>query len=180
MNKISAVYKITNTITGDFYIGSSKNVKHRWAAHKCPSTWNKCKNNPLYLDMKKYGLDKFSFQILEQVEIASLKEAEQRFIEILKPVYNSNRADGWDIKRYKETIRNYQKSDKGKESHKKSQNKYNKSDKCKKSKRKYNNQLCFYYGETITLNALTKRFWSEGISNPTAKAKKYLLGGCND
>lgn len=27
MNKISAVYKITNTVTGDFYIGSSKNAK---------------------------------------------------------------------------------------------------------------------------------------------------------
>ena len=33
MNKISAVYKITNTITGDFYIGSSKNVKKRWTNH---------------------------------------------------------------------------------------------------------------------------------------------------
>ena len=27
--KICAVYKITNTITGDFYIGSSKDVKKR-------------------------------------------------------------------------------------------------------------------------------------------------------
>lgn len=34
MNKISAVYKITNTITNDFYIGSSKNVKVRWIDHK--------------------------------------------------------------------------------------------------------------------------------------------------
>ena len=33
--KTSAVYKITNTITGDFYIGSSKDVKRRWAVHKC-------------------------------------------------------------------------------------------------------------------------------------------------
>ena len=32
---ICAVYKIINTITGDFYIGSSKNVKKRWAEHKC-------------------------------------------------------------------------------------------------------------------------------------------------
>ena len=43
MEKISAVYKITNKITGDFYIGSSKDVKIRWAHHKCKSTW---KNNP--------------------------------------------------------------------------------------------------------------------------------------
>ena len=38
--KISAVYKITNTVTNDFYIGSSKDVKLRWAVHKCHSTWN--------------------------------------------------------------------------------------------------------------------------------------------
>ena len=29
MKKISGVYKITNTVTGDFYIGSSKDVKDR-------------------------------------------------------------------------------------------------------------------------------------------------------
>lgn len=34
--KISAVYKIVNEVTGDFYIGSSKNVKNRWADHKKP------------------------------------------------------------------------------------------------------------------------------------------------
>ena len=27
MNKISGVYKITNTVTGEFYIGSSKNIE---------------------------------------------------------------------------------------------------------------------------------------------------------
>lgn len=37
MNKISAVYKIVNKVTGDFYIGSSKDVKRRWIQHKCPS-----------------------------------------------------------------------------------------------------------------------------------------------
>lgn len=35
-DKISGVYKITNKITGDFYIGSSKNIKRRWYSHKCP------------------------------------------------------------------------------------------------------------------------------------------------
>lgn len=74
MNKIIGVYKITNTITNDFQIGSSKNIKRRWAYHKCPSTWNEYPNNQLYLDMQKYGLDKFSFEILEEVEVDSLKK----------------------------------------------------------------------------------------------------------
>ena len=171
MEKISAVYKITNAITGDFYIGSSKDVKRRWAAHKCPSRWKQYPNNPMYQDMQKYGVDNFEFQIIAEVEEDKLKEKEQEFIETLKPIYNSNRANGWDIERYKE----YQKSDKGKES----QKKYQKSDKGKeshrKSQNKYNNQLCCYNCETLTLNALSSRFWSQGIEHPTQEAKKYLL-----
>ena len=83
--KISAVYKITNTVTGDFYIGSSKNIKHRWAHHKWPSTWKKYPNKQLYQDMKRYGTDKFAFEILAEVEADKLKEKEQEFIETLKP-----------------------------------------------------------------------------------------------
>ena len=152
--KIIGVYKITNTITGDFYIGSSKDVKKRLAVHKCQSTWNECPNNPMYLDMRKYGVDKFEFQVLEEVEESFLKEKEQYFIETLKPTYNSIRANGWDIERYK---------------------KYEKSDKYKKSHKEYQDQLCFYNNETLTLNALRMRFRSQGIINPTQEAKKYLI-----
>ena len=171
MNKISAVYKITNTVTGDFYVGSSKNVKSRWTSHKCPSVWNRYPNKQLYLDMNKYGLDKFSFQILEEVELEQLKETEQKFIETLKPTYNRNRADGRDIERYKDYQKEY-----GKE--------YRKTDKCKDYQKQYQleyeNQLCLYNSETLTLHALYQRFRSQGITHPTAEAKKYLIGGNDD
>ena len=186
--KISGVYKITNTATGDFYIGSSKNVKSRWANHKSKSTWKKHPNNPLYLNMQKYGLDKFDFQILEEVEPDSLKEREQWFIELLKPTYNSNRANGWDVDRYKEYQKEYHKSDKWKEYQKSDKCKkyqkeymkeYQKSDKYKETQRKannkYYNQLCLYNGEIITLNTLRARFRRSGIEHPTIEAKKYLL-----
>ena len=167
MNKISAVYKITNTITGDFYVGSSKDVKLRWACHKCTSTWKKCPSNPMYLDMQKYSLDKFSFQILEEVEIEQLKEVEQQFIETLKPTYNRNRADGWDVERYKEWQEEYRKTDKSKEYQKQYQ-------------LEYENQLCSYNGKTLTLNALRSRFRKAGITHPVIEAKKYLIGGDDD
>ena len=166
MQKISAVYKITNTITGDFYIGSSKDVKQRWAHHKIPSMWNRYSNNPMYQDMIKYGVDKFVFQILAEVEEGSLKVIEQQFIEKLQPAYNNYNAKGVDFERQKET-------------HRKSDNKYKKTDKYKesnrKSNKKYNNQLCFYNGETLTLNALRCRFLRRGIDHPNIEAKKYLL-----
>ena len=164
--KICGIYKITNTITGDFYIGSSNDVKQRWAQHKCKSTWKNCPNNQMYLDMKKYGLDNFDFKILEEVESESLKETEQQFIETLKPTYNSNRANGWDIERYKEYQKKYQK-------------KYHKSDKCKESHKKacnkYDNQLCCYNGETLTLCALRMRFKRQGVEHPQIEAKKYII-----
>ena len=162
MEKISAVYKITNTVTNDFYIGSSKNIKHRWTDHKCPSKWNEHPNNPMYLDMRKYGVDKFVFEILEVVEEGSLKETEQEFIETLKPTYNQMNANGLDFERCKKYQKKYQKE-------------YQKSDKYKKYQKEYQSQLCRYNDETLTLQALSMRFRRQGISNPTQEAKKYLL-----
>ena len=147
--EICGIYKITNAITGDFYIGSSKDVKRRWASHKWKSSWNDYPNNQLYLDMKRYGTDNFVLEILEEVEIDKLKEMEQHYIETLKPTYNNYNAKGWDIERRKETNRKYD--------------------------NKYNNQLCIYNGETLTLRALSMRFWRAGIPHPVLEAKKYLL-----
>ena len=192
MKIISGIYKITNTITGDFYIGSSKNVKRRWREHRCKSSWKKYSNNPLYLDMKKYGLDKFELEILEEVEIDKLKEKEQEFIETLKPTYNNINAKGHDVERYKQyykeyqktdKFKEYQKSDKYQESHRKASNKYQKSDKGKKYQKEYQkkynkeykHQLCFYNGETLTLQALSARFKRRGFDHPVLEAKKYLL-----
>ena len=164
---ISGIYRITNTITGDFYIGSSKDVKQRWASHKCQSTWNKHPNNSMYLDMRKYGVDNFEFQVIEVVESDSLKETEQQFIELLKPTYNSNNAKGLDIERLKKYKKEYRKSDKCKE--------YEKSDKRKESKKKHDNQLCSYNGETIPRATLAKRFYRAGIKHPIVEANKYLV-----
>lgn len=152
MEKVCIVYKFTNTITGDFYIGSRKNVKLRLAEHKRQSVWIAIPNDQMYQDIQKYGEDKFDFEILEILEVAEadkLKEVEQEFIETLKPAYNQMNPKDLDI-------------DKHKESQKKAQN-------------KYNNQLCFYNGETITLAALYQRFRRAGIEHPTAQAKKYLV-----
>lgn len=154
MEKVCIVYKFTNTITGDFYIGSRKNVKLRLVEHKRQSVWIAIPNDQLYQDIQKYGVDKFSFEILAEVEAEQLKETKQKFIETLKPTYNSNRVNGWDIERRKEYNKEYIKE--------------------------YNNQLCSYNGKTLTLCALSMRFQRAGIEHPVKEAKKYLIGGCND
>ena len=157
MKKICIVYKFTNTVTGDFYIGSRNNIKKSLANHKY-QVWISIPNDKMYQDIQKYGDDNFVLEVLEVVEPEQLKEVEQKFIETLKPTYNQMNEKDLNVERRKE----YQKTEKGKESQKKAVN-------------KYQNQLCSYNGETITLNALSARFRRKGISNPFAEAKKYLL-----
>ena len=184
MGKISAVYKIVNTVTGDFYIGSSVNVMRRWREHRKPSTWKFKANSPLYQDMQEYGLDCFSFEILKEVKLENLRQEEQEFIELLKPTYNDRRAKGLDTERVKSTLREYSQSDKGKARIKKynqsdkgkaRNKKYNQSDKGKARIKKYDNKLCSYNGETLTLSALSRRFYRAGIPHATLEAKKYLV-----
>ena len=172
---ISGIYRIINTITGDFYIGSSKDIKRRWAEHKCKSKWNKQPNSQLYQDMQKYGIDKFVFEVLEVVEESFLKEKEQYFIETLKPTYNNYNANGLDIERRKEHQKEYDKEYQKSDKYKKYQKDYQKSDKYKEYKKEYESQLCCYNGETLTLAALRTRFLRKGLSNPTLEAKKYLV-----
>lgn len=177
--RICGVYKIENTITEDFYIGSSRNIKNRWWCHKSPSTWKHLPNSPMYKDMQKYGVRNFKLIILCEVEPKQLAIMEQKMIEKLCPTYNSNYAKGQNIERRKKRQKEYQKTDRYRES----QRKNRKSDKGKeynrkqarKDMKKYNNQLCFYNGETLTLNALSARFRKAGIEHPTLEAKKYLI-----
>lgn len=67
------IYKITNNLNGKSYIGQSVDIKRRWNEHKRNIGSNK---NPMYLDFEKYGLDNFSFEILEECEITKLDERE--------------------------------------------------------------------------------------------------------
>lgn len=162
MTKISAVYKIINTVTNDCYVGSSKDVMRRWKDHKCPSRWKEHPNNQLYKDFQKYGIDKFRFQMLCPVEPEHLKDVEQELIDMMEPAYNSVNAKGLDVEKVKEYQGKYNQSEKGKETRRKYQ-------------MKYKHQLCCYNGETLTLNALLRRFQRSGVEHPAIEAKKYLL-----
>ena len=163
-NKIAGIYKITNIITGDFYIGSSKDIKLRWYIHKTPYTIKQHPNVKLYKAMAQYGRDNFTIEVIEETN--NLREREQYWIEYLKPVYNDRHADGYNIERKKESMR-------------RASRKYHRTHKCSAEtlakKRAYRSRLCLYNGETLTLNALNLRFRRQGIVNPMLEAKKYLI-----
>ena len=168
---ISAVYQIKNKVTGERYVGSSKDVYARWANHKCTSVWNSNPNRRLYQDFQKYGIENFMFAILAPVEEEHLRKVEQEFIDMLKPEYNSNRANGWDVERYKATHKAYEQTEEYKESKKA----YRQTEKAKATMKAYTSRLCNYKGETLTLSALGNRFRKAGITHPILEAKKYLI-----
>ena len=62
----SGIYKITNEVTGKFYIGSSKDIDQRIAEHKMMLNNNKHVNVILQRSWNKHGREKFSFTVLEE------------------------------------------------------------------------------------------------------------------
>lgn len=85
--KVSGVYKITNKITGDFYIGSSVKVVNRLSNHfnrEC----RKFPDKPFYRDIIKYGFENFKVELLEECEKNELIERELYYYNKLKPTYN--------------------------------------------------------------------------------------------
>ena len=104
------IYQITNNITSDFYIGKSNNPKDRFYKHKYNAKNNKSQAF-LYRAMRKYGVDNFSFTILEEVENQeNLNCREVYWIEKLSPRYNMTKGgDGGDTSNspnYKLAIKN--------------------------------------------------------------------------
>lgn len=61
------VYRITNTITGKVYIGSTKYTKeYRWSTHL--KDLKKGDSRPLYEDIRKYGIDAFDLTTLHKYD----------------------------------------------------------------------------------------------------------------
>lgn len=97
-NRICGIYCITNKINGKKYIGQSIDIKSRWKAHKHAAFNSNTKsvsyNYPLYIAMRKYGLDNFEFSILEQLQIEDsniLNEREIYWISTIGSEYNQTK-----------------------------------------------------------------------------------------
>lgn len=82
---ITGIYKITNTITNDFYIGQAKNIKKRFYNHRCKKHYS---NPKLHDDIEKYGIENFRLDVLEECSIEELRTKELQYIHELNPQYN--------------------------------------------------------------------------------------------
>ncbi len=75
------IYKITNNINGKSYIGLSTNIKKRWKKHKQKNYIEYFKDKPLYRAFNKYGIDNFTFEVLEECSIEELSKKEIYYID---------------------------------------------------------------------------------------------------
>ena len=79
-HKAPAIYKITNTMNGKFYIGQAVNFYARMWLHFVKPPNPKLKNA-----VHKYGWDKFNAEILETPAICDLDAREQFYLDTLRP-----------------------------------------------------------------------------------------------
>lgn len=77
------IYKIENLINGKVYIGKSINIQHRFRAHKNDSFNPKSKsyNSAIYRAIRKYGIENFSFEVIEECKEEFLNERETFWID---------------------------------------------------------------------------------------------------
>jgi len=62
---VCGIYKITNLITKEVYIGQSVNISDRFKQHiKCGLGIDASATNKLYNNMQEYGVWNFTFELL--------------------------------------------------------------------------------------------------------------------
>jgi len=84
------LYKITNLINNKVYIGQSVHPERRWIEHKNNAKMHN-DDYPIHLAMSKYGIENFTFEILEESENYNKREKE------LIKEYNSICPNGYNI-----------------------------------------------------------------------------------
>jgi group I intron endonuclease len=91
--KISGIYIIQNILNKKLYVGSSVNINSRLSTHKHKLKKRIHPNQKLQNVVNKYGLNNFTFSILENVkDIKLLKNKERFWIDNL-----NSRDDGYNI-----------------------------------------------------------------------------------
>ena len=97
MTNSCGIYQIKNVVTGDYYIGSSNNLRQRICRHRRFLANNKHENKHLQHAYNKYGKESFEFKVLLLCDVECKLSIEQGFLDLFKPAYNiaTNAAAAW-------------------------------------------------------------------------------------
>lgn len=87
------IYKLTNKINGKSYIGQSVCIEKRFKNHinTINNVTDHCYDYPIYRALRKYGINNFDFEIIEECKHDELDEREKYWISVfdtLRDGYN--------------------------------------------------------------------------------------------
>lgn len=88
---VGGIYKITNKITGNCYIGKSKDIRKRFKAHIQEMRRGYRSNKKWAEDIRLYGIEVFEYELLEHIpskEEFYMATAEREWVQRIKPQYN--------------------------------------------------------------------------------------------
>jgi len=92
--KVSGIYKIENKINGKVYIGQSVDVYRRLKKH----IWEIENNNSvLYKAFRKYGVENFSYELIEECDVKQLDEREVFYIQKYNSYIGAENSNGYNL-----------------------------------------------------------------------------------
>ena len=96
---MTGIYKITNIKNNKSYIGQSIDIERRWRSHRTePFNENSSQYNTIfYKAIRKYGIDNFTFEVLEECPAEQLDEKEKYWIEYYSTYSSQVNSKGYNM-----------------------------------------------------------------------------------
>jgi hypothetical protein len=97
------VYKISNVINDKLYVGITADIEKRWMQHLYAANSPQQRHEPLYIDMRNYGIDKFKIEVIEKgPDMAYMYRREKYWIQTLstKRPHGYNTSSGYEWSAY--------------------------------------------------------------------------------
>lgn len=106
------IYKITNDINNKIYIGKTLSpIEKRFKEHCSDAFKDRCEKRPLYDAIKKYGIEHFKIELVEEVNLNEISEKEIywiNFYDTYKNGYNATKGgDGKQLYDYQAIVNGF-------------------------------------------------------------------------
>ena len=85
---MTGIYKISNTVTGQLYIGQARDIEARWTQHLIELNAERHHCPKLMAAWKRHGHAAFKFEVIEECSLAQLDQREWFWMVGLRPHYN--------------------------------------------------------------------------------------------
>lgn len=85
---VSGIYRITNRVTGESYVGLAHCIAGRWKAHLQSLRWGNHHSPRFQASYDEHGAESFDFTVLEICQRSDLRRRERIWIDRIHPALN--------------------------------------------------------------------------------------------